>query len=84
MVLFSIKALENHIKNRTITARQFITYSILTLGSILSLVRVTRYPINTEAYDIANTLSIIPIIIMIIQYREPLKTQGKVTISLIL
>ena len=84
MVLFSIKALEDRIKNRTITARQFIIYSILTLGSILSLVRTTRYPINTEAYNIANVLSIIPIIITIIQYIQCYKIIKEKDIKLFL
>ncbi|MDR2971476.1 MAG: hypothetical protein LBU83_06055, partial [Bacteroidales bacterium] len=38
------------------------------LGSFVSLVRNTRYPVNTEAYEIIKYLSFIPIVIILIKY----------------
>jgi len=68
MILFWNKKLEDRIKNKTITTKQFIIYSIFVIGSFSSLLRTTRYPVITEAYDIAYWLSFIPIIILIIQF----------------
>ena len=68
MILFWNKKLETNIKNKSITAKQFIIYSLFVIGSFSSILRFTRYPINTDAYDIANILSHISMIIVLIQY----------------
>jgi hypothetical protein len=68
MILLSIKKLENEIKNRTITPKQFIIYSIFVLVPFLSLVKTSKYPVNMEAYDIDTILSSIPFTINIIKY----------------
>jgi len=68
MILFWNKKLEDNIKNRTISAKHFIIYSLFVIGSFSSMLRITRYPINTNAYDIANILSYVSIVIVIVQY----------------
>jgi hypothetical protein len=71
MVLLSVKKLEKEIKNRTITQKQFIIYSLFVVGPFLALFRTSRYPVNIEnieAYNIAFILSFVPFFINIIKY----------------
>jgi hypothetical protein len=68
MVVFSIKKLENNIRNKTITSKQFIVYSALILGSTFSLFKTSKYPVNIEAYNIVYFLTFIPTLIHIIKY----------------
>jgi len=68
MILLNIKKLEIEIKNRTITPKQFIIYSIFVLGPFLSLLRTSRYPINIEVNNIDQFLSLIPFFIVITKY----------------
>jgi hypothetical protein len=68
MVFLSVKKLEIEIKNRSITSKQFIVYSLFVLGSFYSLLKTSKYPVNIETYNIAYMLSFVPIIIDIIKY----------------
>jgi hypothetical protein len=68
MVIFSIKKLEERIKNRSITSKQFIIYSFFAFGLVFSLIRISRLPVNVDAYDRAYILSFIPMVINIIKY----------------
>jgi hypothetical protein len=68
MIIFSIKKIEERIKNRLITSKQFIIYSFFTLGSFFSLIKISRLPVNIDAYNMAYNLLFIPVVIDIIKY----------------
>jgi hypothetical protein len=68
VVIFSIKKLESAIRNRSITPKQFMIYSFYVLGPILSLIKISKYPVNIAAYNMAYILSFIPVFINIIKY----------------
>ena len=70
MVFFNIKKLEDHIKNKSITTREFIAYSffVIGIGTITSIIGSTIYLVNRDTQNILNILKLIPVIIIIIKY----------------
>jgi len=68
MVIFSIKKMEERIKNRSITSKQFIIYSFFAFGMVFSLVKISRFPVNIEAYNMVYILSYIPVVINLLKY----------------
>ena len=68
MVIFSIKKLEDNIKNKNISTKQFMIYSFFVFGGISSFIGTTIYQTNSDTQTILNILKLIPIIITIIQF----------------
>jgi hypothetical protein len=68
MVLFSLKKIEKDIINRTITPGQLVIYLFFELGSVVSLLKTSRYPVNMHAYNATFFLSFFPVLIHIVQY----------------
>ena len=68
MVIFSIKKMEERIKTRSITSKQFIIYSFFAFGMVFSLIKTSKFPVNVDAYNMVYILSFIPVIINIIKY----------------
>jgi len=68
MVIFSIKKLEDNIKNKNISTKQFMIYSFFVFGGISSFIVTTIYQTNKDIQTILNILKLIPIIITIIQF----------------
>jgi hypothetical protein len=68
MVIFSIKKMEERIKSRSITSRQFIIYSFFAFGMVFSLIKMSRFPVNVGAYNMVYNLSFIPVVINAIKY----------------
>ena len=68
-MILSIKKLENSIKNRNITPKQFILYSFFVLGSAFYLVQTSRDPVHFDAFNISLISTYIRLFINIVQFR---------------
>lgn len=56
MILISKKKIENSIKQETISMRDFMIYSFISLGSFFSLFRSSKYPVVSNEYVIAQLI----------------------------
>ena len=68
MVLISVKNLHREIENKSISMKQFVIYCFISMGSIVSIIRTTRYPVNISRYHFTEIISLVPIIINILKY----------------
>ncbi|QQO10370.1 hypothetical protein [Breznakiella homolactica] len=68
MVLISIKNLEKEIEKESITIKQFVIYCFIAFGTLVSLVKTSKFPVNIQAYNIAYILSFFPGLIGILRY----------------
>jgi hypothetical protein len=68
MILFSTKKLKTRLLENRITMKQYIIYCFIIFGSIFSIIRTTKYPVDKSIYNFVEYINIIPIVVHIILF----------------
>ena len=68
MTIIGIKKIEAQIVNKSISTKAYITYAFISIGSLVQLLKTSKYPVNISAYSIAEVLGIVLIGINILKY----------------